>query len=215
MSEATDAEGSTGRRVRMRERFGSLAAALVVLFIGVSAAFLLDRYQDARAEDRRRVQVRAALVNEWRELSRELRGLERSLDSTMIGPFVAAEARGEMPALTPLRLGGGGPGEFWPSLMQAGGLDVLDPAFVRMVEEQQGWNRFVSLQADRITRLSDEMLLPNVGEPASHFYDPATRRLRPRYRWYPEELTRFRRFVGATRAITDSLVDVMGHAARR
>ncbi|MGH7937194.1 MAG: hypothetical protein ACRD5Z_17100, partial [Bryobacteraceae bacterium] len=40
----------------------------------------------------------------------------------------------------------------------------------------------------RYEKLSDELIAPNLGQDASFFYDPATKKLRERFEIYPEAL---------------------------
>jgi hypothetical protein len=74
-----------------------------------------------------------------------------------------------------LRLDGGSMGAMWSAMLQAGGIDVLEPAFIREVETHLSWHRFDQLQRDRLTGLSDTYLLPNLSRHPEAFYDTSTR----------------------------------------
>lgn len=195
------------RRRRWARTAARLGAELVVVFVGVYGAFLLSEYREARQADRREAQIYQTLHRYFSELDDELSTATAMVDSLVVTPFMAAYEAGERPR--PVILPGGSSGidtGMWEAMLQAGGLDVLDPAFVYEVESYFSYARFVINQFDRFSAHSDRFLMPRTGEAREVFYADGSDRLDAEFRWYPGALSSLNENFGRLVAHTDSML---------
>jgi hypothetical protein len=168
-------------------RLGRWAAELVLVFIGVYAAFWLNNYQQHQQEAKRRDQILASLerllgqgiesgrINAAKE-EREAAEFQRALDA------------GEMPPLHPfVFITDYSPGDF-ATMLQSGGIELLDVETLIALRNDESVIRWGLSRMARYQKLSDEMIVPNLDQDISFFYDPATRKLRTRFEMYPEAL---------------------------
>jgi hypothetical protein len=160
---------------------------LVLVFIGVYAAFWLNSYQQHQQEAKRRDQILASLerllrqgiasgkVNATQE-ERERAEFQRALDA------------GEMPPLRPYVFTTDySPGDF-AALLQSGGVELLDVETLTALRNDESVIRWGLSRLQRYQKLSDELIVPNLAQNISFFYDPATRKLRKPFEMYPEAL---------------------------
>jgi hypothetical protein len=160
---------------------------LVLVFIGVYAAFWLNSYQQHQQEAKRRDQILASLerllrqgiasgkVNATQE-ERERAEFQRALDA------------GEMPPLRPYVFTTDySPGDF-AALLQSGGVELLDVETLTALRNDESVIRWGLSRLQRYQKLSDQLIVPNLAQDISYFYDPATRKLRKPFEMYPEAL---------------------------
>lgn len=174
-----------------RRTLANLAAQLVVVFLGVWAAFLLEGWRQDRAEDGQRRQVRVALVNEIRGT---LRNVENFLSTgrPFLEDFRSAVEAGEKPRIQPVHGGVRFTPHMWNATLETAGLDLLDADFVYDISGFYNNLELATFRLDLLRRYSREVLLPNLDRPAAEFYEEDGT-LRPKYRWYLqywEELVR-------------------------
>ena len=168
-------------------RIGRWAAELVLVFVGVYAAFWLSNYQQHRQDAERRDRILASLEEELR------RGIESGKLETAKEELEATEFRrgldaGEMPPLRPFVFTTDySPGDF-ATWLQAGGIQLLDVKTLTTLRELESVIRWGLNDIARYQKLSDELIVPNLDQDISFFYDPATRKLRKRFEIYPEAL---------------------------
>jgi hypothetical protein len=168
-------------------RVGRWAAELVLVFVGVYAAFWLSNYQQHRQDAERRDRILASLEEELR------RGIESGKLETAKEEREATEFRrgldaGEMPPLRPFVFTTDySPGDF-ATWLQAGGIQLLDVKTLTTLRELESVIRWGLNDIARYQKLSDELIVPNLDQDISFFYDPATRKLRKRFEIYPEAL---------------------------
>ena len=168
-------------------RFGRWAAELVLVFVGVYAAFWLSNYQQHRQDAERRDRILASLEEELR------RGIESGKLETAKEEREATEFRrgldaGEMPPLRPFVFTTDySPGDF-ATWLQAGGIQLLDVKTLTTLRELESVIRWGLNDIARYQKLSDELIVPNLDQDISFFYDPATRKLRKRFEIYPDAL---------------------------
>jgi len=168
-------------------RFGRWFAELVLVFVGVYAAFWLNSYQQHRQDAERRDRILASLEEELR------RGIESGKVETAKEEREATEFRrgldaGEMPPLRPFVFTTDySPGDF-ATWLQAGGIQLLDVKTLTALRELESVIRWGLNDIARYQKLSDELIVPNLDQDISFFYDPATRKLRKRFEIYPEAL---------------------------
>jgi hypothetical protein len=79
------------------------------------------------------------------------------------------------------------PGDF-ATLLQAGGIELLDMETLTALRNDESVIRWGLARMARYQKLSDELIVPNLGQDISFFYDPATRKLREPFELYPEAL---------------------------
>jgi len=177
---------TTEKRSRL-SRFGRWVAELVLVFVGVYAAFWLNSYQQHRQDAERRDRILASLEEELR------RGIESGKVETAKEEREATEFRrgldaGEMPPLRPFVFTTDySPGDF-ATWLQAGGIQLLDVKTLTTLRELESVIRWGLNDIARYQKLSDELIVPNLDQDISFFYDPATRKLRKRFEIYPEAL---------------------------
>src|SRR5438132_12920303 len=168
-------------------RFGGWVAELVLVFVGVYAAFWLNNYQQRRQEAQRRDQILASLEQEF------LRGIESGKITGAKQERQAAEFRraldaGEMPPLRPFVFTTDySPGDI-ATLLQSGGVELLDVKTLLALRELASVIRWGLSDMAHYQKLSDELIVPNLDQDVSFFYDPATKNLRKRFEIYPQAL---------------------------
>ncbi len=157
------------------------------MFVGVYAAFWLSNYQQHGQDEERRDRILASLEEELR------RGIESGKLETAKEEREATEFRrgldaGEMPPLRPFVFTTDySPGDF-ATWLQAGGIQLLDVKTLTTLRELESVIRWGLNDIARYQKLSDELIVPNLDQDVSFFYDPATRKLRKRFEIYPEAL---------------------------
>ena len=174
-----------------RSRFahlGGWVAELVLVFVGVSAAFWLSNYQQHRQDAERRDQILASIEQTLRQ------GIESSKVNRVTEQEPAAvEFRraldaGEMPPVRPFVF----ITDYSPSdlatMLQSGGVQLLDVQTLRALRDDESVIRWGLARMARYQKLSDELIVPNLDQDTSFFYDPATKKLRKHFEIYPEAL---------------------------
>jgi hypothetical protein len=168
-------------------RLGRWAAELLLVFVGVYAAFWLNNYQQHQQDAERRDQILASIE---RTLSggiesNKVNRVEQQREAT---EFRRALDAGEMPPLRPFVFTTDySPGDF-AAILQAGGVQLLDLETLNALRNDESVIRWGLSRMARYTKLSDELIVPNLDQDVSFFYDPATKKLRRRFEMYPEAL---------------------------
>jgi hypothetical protein len=175
------------KRKTLSARLARWAAELVLVFIGVYAAFWLNGYQQHQQDAKRRDQILASLERWLGE------GIDSGRNNAVKEEQQAAEFQraldaGEMPRLRPFIFTTDyNPGDF-ATLLQAGGIELLDMETLTALRNDESVIRWGLARMARYQKLSDELIVPNLGQDISFFYDPATRKLREPFEMYPEAL---------------------------
>ena len=165
------------RWAEFRERFKELA----IVFFGVYAAFLLNRFDSERHDAQRRVQILDALE---REVSANVDELKQDVaqGETFYSTFDRQLAAGEMPPLFISSVNTGYSASDDATLLQAGGIQLLDVQTLDLLRKVNALERsLISITHDQF-ELGLTMLANREKE---EFYDAATHQLKPRYAWYP------------------------------
>jgi uncharacterized protein YukE len=177
----------TTERPSVLSRIGRWTAELILVFVGVYAAFWLNNYQQHRQDAERRDRILASIERTLRE------GIESNEISRAKQQLEAAEFRrtldaGEMPSLRPFVFTTDySPGDF-AALLQSGGIQLLDLETLTALRNDETIIRWGLSRMTRYTKLSDELIVTNLDQDISFFYDPATKKLRKRFDFYPEAL---------------------------
>jgi hypothetical protein len=169
-------------------RFGGWVAELVLVFVSVYAAFWLNNYQQHRQDAERRDQILAFIeqtLSEGIESSKINRAREQEPEAA---EFRRALDAGEMPPLRPFVF----ITDYSPSdlatMLQSGGVQLLDVQTLRALRNDESVIRWGLQRMARYQKLSDELIVPNLGQDISFFYDPVTKKLRRQFEIYPKAL---------------------------
>ena len=178
---------TTEKRFRF-SHFGRWVAELVLVFVGVYAAFWLSNYQQHRQDAERRHQILAFIeqqLSKGIESSKRNRAKEQEPEAT---EFRRALDAGEMPPVRPFVF----ITDYSPSdlatMLQSGGVQLLDVQTLRALRSDESVIRWGLARMGRYQKLSDELIVPNLGQDIAFFYDPATKKLRKRFEIYPDAL---------------------------
>jgi len=168
-------------------RFGRWAAELLLVFVGVYAAFWLNDYQQHRQDAERRDRILASIEQTLRE-GIESNKISRAKQQQRAAEFRRALDAGEMPVMRPFVFTTDySPGDF-ATILQSGGIQLLDLQTLTALRNDESIIRWGLSRMARYTKLSDEIIVSNLDQDISFFYDPATRKLRKRFEMYPEAL---------------------------
>jgi hypothetical protein len=168
-------------------RLGRWVAELILVFVGVYAAFWLSNYQQHRQDAERRDRILASIERTLRE-GIESGKINRAKEEREAAEFQRALDAAEMPPLDPFVFTTDySPGDF-ATLLQSGGIELLDLQTLTALRNDESVIRWGLSRMARYQKLSDELIVPNLDEDISFFYDPATKKLRKRFEIYPEAL---------------------------
>jgi len=175
------------RKRTLSARLARWAAELILVFVGVYAAFWLNSYQQHQQEAKRRDQILASLERTLRE-GIESGKINAAKEEQQAAEFQRSLAAGEMPPVRPFVFTTDySPGDF-ATLLQSGGIELLDVETLTALRNDESVIRWGLSRMAHYQKLSDELIVPNVDQDLSFFYDPATRKLRKRFEMYPEAL---------------------------
>ena len=168
-------------------RFGGWIAELVLVFVGVYAAFWLNNYQQHQQDAERHDRILASIERTLRD-GIESNKINRTQQEREAAEFRRALDAGEMPPLRPFVFTTDySPGDF-ATMLQAGGIQLLDLETLTALRNDESVIRWGLSRMARYQKLSDELIIPNRDQDISFFYDPATKKLRNRFEIYPEAL---------------------------
>src|SRR5712671_3153560 len=181
MSQTTEKRSRFGR-------FGRWVAELVLVFVGVYAAFWLSNYQQHRQDAERRDRILAYIeqtLSEGIESSKANRAKEQEPEAA---EFRRALDAGEMPPVRPFVF----ITDYSPSdlatMLQSGGVQLFDVQTLKALRSDESVIRGGLARMARYQRLRDDLLAPNLDQDISFFYDPATKKLRKQFEIYPKAL---------------------------
>src|SRR5437773_4939064 len=173
-----------------RSRFahlGGWVAELILVFVGVSAAFWLSNYQQHWQDAERRDRILASIERTLRE-GIESGKINRAREEREAAEFKRALDAGEMPPLRPFVF----TTDYSPSdlatMLQSGGVQLLDVQTLRALRSDESVIRWGLARMGRYQKLSDELIVPNLDQDIAFFYDPATKKLRKHFEIYPKAL---------------------------
>src|SRR6516225_8540253 len=168
-------------------RIGRWIAELVLVFVGVYAAFWLNNYQQHREDAGRRDQILASLEQQLRE-GIESGKINRAKQEQKAAEFRRALGAGEMPPLEPFVFTTDYSPTDWATILQSGGVQLLDVQTLMAVRNDESVIRWGLSRMAWYQKLSDDLIVPNLDQDISFFYDPATKKLRKRFEIYSEAL---------------------------
>jgi hypothetical protein len=176
-----------GKRSTLLSRILRWTAELVLVFVGVYVAFWLNNYQQHRQDAERRDRILASIEHTLREGIESSR-TNRARQERDAAEFHHAVDAGEMPPLRPfVFITDYSTGDF-AVLLQSGGIQLLDLETLIALRNDESVIRWGLSRMARYQKLSDELIVPNLDQDISFFYDPATKKLRKRFEIYPQGL---------------------------
>src|SRR5207249_11134098 len=135
-------------------RFGRWAAELLLVFVGVYAAFWLNNYQQHQQDAERRDRILASIEQELRR-GIESGKLETAKEERKASDFRRGLDAGEMPPLRPFVFTTDySPGDF-ATWLQAGGIQLLDVKTLTALRELESVIRWGLNDIARYQKLSD------------------------------------------------------------
>jgi hypothetical protein len=179
--------GETASRVTFWPRLGRWAAELILVFIGVYAAFWLSNFQQRQQDAERRDRILAS-IEQLLQQGIASGKINRAKQERRAAEFQRALDAGEMPPLQSfVFITDYSPGDF-ATMLQSGGNQLLDLETLTALRNDESVIRWGLSGMARYQKLSDELIVPNLDQDISFFYDPATKKLRKRFEIYPDAL---------------------------
>jgi len=177
----------TTEKRSLLSRIGRWTAELVLVFVGVYAAFWLNNYQQRQQDQERHDRILASIEQTLRE-GIESNNVSRAKEQQQVAEFRRALDAGEMPPLHPFVFTTDySPGDF-ATILQSGGIQLLELDTLIALRKDESVIRWGLSGMARYQKLSDELIVPNLNQDISFFYDPTTKKLRKQFEIYPEAL---------------------------
>ena len=177
----------TTEKRSLLSRIGRWTAELVLVFVGVYAAFWLNNYQQRQQDQERHDRILGSIeqtLSEGIESNRDSRAKEQQ----QVAEFRRALDAGEMPPLHPFVFTTDySPGDF-ATILQSGGIQLLELETLTALRKDESVIRWGLSGMARYQKLSDELIVPNLNQDISFFYDPTTKKLRKQFEIYPKAL---------------------------
>jgi len=160
---------------------------VIIVFIGVYAAFVFNAHQIRKHDQQRRHQILIYLEKQATTSAEKLRQVTLSYDERM-NAFLTQLARGEMPEISPISWATNYNANETNWILHGGGLELLDIATIAQLKEVDSAASTGLSTMAHYQQLSDQLIVPHLGEGRGFFYDPSTKQLRQEYALYPEIL---------------------------
>jgi hypothetical protein len=113
---------------------------------------------------------------------------EGALERQKVAEFRRALDAGEMPAIRPFAFTSDYSATDAATLLQSGGYQLLDVKTLIAMRQTESTLRGGLSRIMHYEKISDELIVPNMDQDISFFYDPATKKLRKRFAEYPTVL---------------------------
>jgi hypothetical protein len=178
---------SANPRKSFLTRLARWTAELLLVFVGVYAAFWLNNYQQQREQETRRDQILAYLEQRLRD-GIDSAKTEGAKEDRQVADFQHSLNAGEMPLLRPFSFSTDYNPADVASLLQSGGIELLDVKTLTVLRQLESIIRGDLSTLAHFEKLSDALIAPNLDQDISFFYDPATKKLRKRFEKYPDGL---------------------------
>lgn len=165
-----------------------LAFELVVIFLGVYLAFLMDDYRESKAKEERRTQISKAL---YEEIDYFVKGAEKNvpLMASALKTWQDQYESGKKPE--PLYFDIIGidlpTNSMWEATVASGGLNVLE---IKTLKALSTFYNGLHLQLEKlkeIQRYAVNKIAPHLENPG-YFYHATSNKLKPEYRWHMKRM---------------------------
>lgn len=172
---------------RHRALLGRVAFELVIVVVGVTAAFALENARAAREEARYRESMVAALRASLDDFADHGTVIDRQIGD-MLQRFDAARRQGERPPLPVYRESGGErpPTRAWDGIVATGAARSLDPQLFFRLARFYGRADSFGDRYLRYNAVTEDRVLPYISGPGA-FYDGSDR-LKPEFAAHVERL---------------------------
>ena len=205
---------TTEKRSPAIARMGRWLAELILVFVGVYAAFWLNNYQQRQQEAKRHDQI-LALLEQRLKIDIESAKTGGAKVERQAAEFQRALKAGEMPPVRPFNFSNDYNATDIATLLQSGGIELLDMKTLIALREFESVIRGGLSRIAHFQNLSDELIVPNLDQDTSFFYDPATKKLRRRFEQYPEALQAVASFLhDLEKAMTNLLTQIQAERQR-
>ena len=197
---------TTNKQANWKSRIYLLVSELLVVFIGVYCAFLLDDYREQQRNNIKKRKIYQSLIKETYQTKANLDQLISVFDSVYFDPFIQPYKNGRMPQLKPLLIGSVGIStRHWEAILATGGLDVLDLDLIEDMEDYY-FNFYITIDFMRkAEQFTAQVLLPNIDKNRAEFYDIRTKTLKEKYLWYAMYVKGIRSTLHQIQTANDSL----------
>ena len=192
-----------------RALFGKFAFELVVVFIGVTAAFALENWRQDSEEAHYRQTVVVAVSQTFRNVGTHGRDISRQI-SEKLRAFDNGLARGEQPQLPVYRESGGEgpPTQIWDGLMSTGAVKALQPDMVWRIAAFYNELNSVGDRYRRYNAITEARVFGLDHDQAEAWEDG---RLKPEFRAYLAQL----RELGIANDSVNRHADILRHDLER
>src|SRR5437764_4274067 len=141
-------------------RLARWTAELVLVFIGVSAAFWLNNFQQHQQEAKRHDQILASLERLLEEGIANTKSQGAKVDRE-VAEFQGAVQAGEMPPLRPFTFTTDYSASDFATLLQSGGIELLNVKTLTTLRDLESVIRWGLSRMAHSQKLSDELIVPN------------------------------------------------------
>ena len=167
----------------LRARALEWLGEIVIVFVGVYSAFLLNAWQAQRLDHANHLLILQSLDTEVSESVENLKE-EDALSRESLDQFKEQLWAGEMPALHLMMFSTDYDPADDVALSQAGADHLLDFKTVQALKKMSSVSRQGFMLLRNRQQLSYELIAPRLDDPKETFYDPQTKQLKPMFTWY-------------------------------
>lgn len=193
--------------MRHRAFIGRVLFELLIVFVGVTAAFALENYREGREERQYRERMVGGLRASLNDIVVHQSEIEREIDAKLAS-FDLALRRGERPAPPVYREPGGErpPVRVWEGLVATGAARSLDPEMFFRLARFYGSADSSGDRYQRYNAFTESRVLPYLGQPSAFYHEG---KLRPEFAAYVDRLRDYRddghELVAKARQLRDAL----------
>lgn len=160
---------------------------LLVVFIGVYAAFALQNHQSDRQRARQAAVLRERIAMDLDRIAQEGAAVNEEMD--LLRSYLDAITSGQRPPLMPFTGFIPYTPEVWDAVLASGGLELLETSEVMALSTFYGRTKAILREIQGMEEYGRALLLPNLDKPSEEFYDEEGR-IRQKYMWFANGLWR-------------------------
>ena len=188
-----------------RGKYVWLIAELLVVFIGVYAAFIFDNYRTNKQSEYRKQQIYTALKEEFTFSSEGMKQAAPLLDS-IVTKIKNEYEEGKMSKPSRFHFVIGIRTDIWEAVLKSGALELIDVKLVFQLSNYYSFIRFAAEECKNFDRLIQQYIIPNTGKNIEEFYIIKTKKIKGKYSWYLESLDNMNIYMSRVQKMTDSLL---------
>ena len=174
MSEPVSSRSENPKRGRFGPLLSKIALELFIVFVGVSAAFAVENYRDARAQDQRREAVYAALDRELKQMAETHGPILQKRMTEQLDAWDRAVARGEKPVPPSFRIPDAErpPTGVWNAAVASGTIELVEPELMFELARFYTRAETVGDLYQRYSAAAQVDIWPHLREGSSAFWQP-------------------------------------------